>query len=206
MGITPIPPRPGTFIQNQVCSNDSCFAAWFGLVSSICRYLSRSVFLGGICCCYVSRLNKHRWSLRQGCCTHVLVQAARAMLSCSKQSNVGCSCFHNQLVLHREMYDTLYHMQATFCVKKLGLDMNKVNVNGGAIALGHPLGSTGSRCTATLLHEMKKRGKSARFGVVSMCIGSGMGAACVFEQGGAEEELRTVRTSSLQSNLSRDAK
>lgn len=49
--------------------------------------------------------------------------------------------------------------------------MNKVNVNGGAIALGHPLGNTGCRCTATLLHEMKRRGKSTKYGVVSMCIG-----------------------------------
>lgn len=69
--------------------------------------------------------------------------------------------------------------QATYCVKKLGLDGNKVNVNGGAIALGHPLGCTGARCTATLLHEMKKRG--SKYGIVSMCIGSGMGAAAVYE-------------------------
>jgi len=55
-----------------------------------------------------------------------------------------------------------------------------VNVNGGAIALGHPLGCTGARLTATLLHEMKRR--NSRFGVVSMCIGSGMGAAAVFER------------------------
>jgi len=71
--------------------------------------------------------------------------------------------------------------QATYCVSKLGLDMEKVNVNGGAIALGHPLGATGTRCTATLLHEMAKR-KGCRYGVVSMCIGSGMGAAAVFER------------------------
>jgi len=70
--------------------------------------------------------------------------------------------------------------QATYCVKKLGLDTDKVNVNGGAIALGHPLGCTGARCTATLLHEMKKRG--SKYGMVSMCIGSGMGAAAVFER------------------------
>mmetsp|Transcript_3403 Transcript_3403/g.8436 ORF Transcript_3403/g.8436 Transcript_3403/m.8436 type:complete len:378 (+) Transcript_3403:342-1475(+) len=70
--------------------------------------------------------------------------------------------------------------QATYCIKKLGLDANKVNVNGGAIALGHPLGCTGTRCTATLLHEMAKRG--SRYGIVSMCIGSGMGAAAVFER------------------------
>jgi len=69
--------------------------------------------------------------------------------------------------------------QATYCVEKLGLDWGKVNVNGGAVAIGHPLGMTGARMTATLLHEMHKRG--SRYGIVSMCIGSGMGAAAVFE-------------------------
>ena len=69
--------------------------------------------------------------------------------------------------------------QATYCATKLGLDVEKVNVNGGAIALGHPLGATGARCVGTLMHEMRRRG--ARNGVVSMCIGSGMGAAGVFE-------------------------
>jgi len=72
--------------------------------------------------------------------------------------------------------------QATYCMKYLNLDSDKVNVNGGAIALGHPLGATGARCVATLLHEMAKRGPSCRYGVVSMCIGTGMGAAAVFEQ------------------------
>jgi len=70
--------------------------------------------------------------------------------------------------------------QATYCSEKLGLDPEKVNVNGGAIALGHPLGATGARCVATLLHEMHRRG--SKVGVVSMCIGSGMGAAAVFER------------------------
>lgn len=69
--------------------------------------------------------------------------------------------------------------QFVYCVEKLGIDMNKVNVNGGAIALGHALGCTGARATATLLNEMKRR--KARYGVVSMCIGTGMGAAAVFE-------------------------
>ena len=68
--------------------------------------------------------------------------------------------------------------QATYCAEKLGLDHERVNVNGGAIALGHPLGATGARCVATLLHEMRRTGKHT--GVVSMCIGSGMGAAGVF--------------------------
>jgi acetyl-CoA acyltransferase len=69
--------------------------------------------------------------------------------------------------------------QALYCVRELGLDQAKVNVNGGAIALGHPLGCTGAKLTATLLHEMKRRG--SKFGVVSMCIGGGMGAAGLFE-------------------------
>jgi acetyl-CoA acetyltransferase family protein len=70
--------------------------------------------------------------------------------------------------------------QAVYCVRELGIDLEKVNPNGGAIALGHPLGCTGAKLTATLLHEMKRR--DSRFGVVSMCIGGGMGAAAVFER------------------------
>ncbi|KAE9603354.1 hypothetical protein Lal_00008333 [Lupinus albus] len=73
--------------------------------------------------------------------------------------------------------------QFVYSCKKLALDPSKVNVNGGAIALGHPLGATGARCVATLLNEMKRRGKDCRYGVISMCIGSGMGAAAVFERG-----------------------
>jgi acetyl-CoA acyltransferase len=69
--------------------------------------------------------------------------------------------------------------QALYCLRELGLDPAKVNVNGGAIALGHPLGCTGAKLTATLLHEMKRRG--SKYGVVSMCIGGGMGAAGLFE-------------------------
>ena len=79
-------------------------------------------------------------------------------------------------------YCDISHQRLRYCAKKLGLDMEKVNPNGGAIALGHPLGATGARCVATLLHEMKRRGPSAKLGVVSMCIGSGMGAAAVIEQ------------------------
>ncbi len=69
--------------------------------------------------------------------------------------------------------------QALYCIRELGLNLEKVNVNGGAIALGHPLGCTGAKLTASLLHELKRRG--GRFGVVSMCIGGGMGAAGLFE-------------------------
>lgn len=63
----------------------------------------------------------------------------------------------------------------------------------------------GARCTATLLHEMNKRGKSARFGIVSMCIGSGMGAAAVFERGGEVDHVKNARKVNTQDYLSRDA-
>ena len=70
--------------------------------------------------------------------------------------------------------------QSLYVIRELGLDMDKVNVNGGAIALGHPLGCTGTKLTVTLLNEMKRR--EAKYGVVTMCIGGGMGAAGVFER------------------------
>lgn len=70
--------------------------------------------------------------------------------------------------------------QALACVKELGIPPEKVNVNGGAIALGHPLGCTGAKLTTTLLYEMQRR--NAKYGIVSMCIGGGMGAAGVFER------------------------
>ena len=69
--------------------------------------------------------------------------------------------------------------QALSVVKLAELDMEKINVNGGAIALGHPLGCTGAKLTATLLGELKRR--SARYGMVTMCVGGGMGAAGIFE-------------------------
>ncbi|HTS80283.1 MAG TPA: thiolase family protein [Myxococcaceae bacterium] len=69
--------------------------------------------------------------------------------------------------------------QALYCIRELGIDRAKVNPNGGAIALGHPLGVSGTRMTATLLRELKRRG--GRYGVVTMCIGGGMGAAALFE-------------------------
>ncbi|MFT7583361.1 MAG: acetyl-CoA acyltransferase [Myxococcota bacterium] len=70
--------------------------------------------------------------------------------------------------------------QSVYVVETLGLDPEKVNVHGGAIALGHPLGCTGAKLTATLLHELKRR--DGRYGVVTMCIGGGMGAAALFER------------------------
>ena len=69
--------------------------------------------------------------------------------------------------------------QSLQIIRELGLDEGKVNVNGGAIALGHPLGCTGAKLTLTLIHEMKRRNE--QFGIVTMCIGGGMGAAGVFE-------------------------
>ena len=69
--------------------------------------------------------------------------------------------------------------QAIYCTRELGIDMDKVNINGGAIALGHPLGCTGAKLCATLLTNMRKKG--VRYGVESMCIGGGMGAAALFE-------------------------
>jgi acetyl-CoA acyltransferase len=70
--------------------------------------------------------------------------------------------------------------QALAVIRELGLDPEKVNVNGGAIALGHPLGCTGAKLTATLLREMKRR--KVRYGMVTMCVGGGMGAAGIFER------------------------
>ena len=69
--------------------------------------------------------------------------------------------------------------QAIYCVRELGIDMARVNIHGGAIALGHPLGCTGAKLCATLLANMKQRG--VKYGVESMCIGGGMGAAALFE-------------------------
>ncbi|MCB9655700.1 MAG: thiolase family protein [Deltaproteobacteria bacterium] len=69
--------------------------------------------------------------------------------------------------------------QAAYCQRELGIPTEKLNVNGGAIALGHPLGCTGAKLTTTLLHELRRRGQ--RYGIVSMCIGGGMGAAGLFE-------------------------
>ncbi|MBV9963824.1 MAG: acetyl-CoA C-acyltransferase [Parafilimonas sp.] len=69
--------------------------------------------------------------------------------------------------------------QSLACINELGLNINKINVNGGSIAIGHPLGCSGSRISATLLHEMKRR--NAKYGVATMCIGVGQGAAIIYE-------------------------
>jgi acetyl-CoA acyltransferase len=70
--------------------------------------------------------------------------------------------------------------QVLACLRELPIDPDRLNVNGGAIALGHPLGCTGAKLTTTLLYEMRRR--NARYGLVTMCVGGGMGAAGVFER------------------------
>ena len=70
--------------------------------------------------------------------------------------------------------------QVLACLKQLPIDPEKLNVNGGAIALGHPLGCTGAKLTATLVHEMRRR--QSRYGLVTRCVGGGMGAAGIFER------------------------
>ena len=70
--------------------------------------------------------------------------------------------------------------QVLACLRELPIDPDRLNVNGGAIALGHPLGCTGAKLTTTLLYEMRRRQR--QYGLVSMCVGGGMGAAAVFER------------------------
>jgi acetyl-CoA acetyltransferase len=70
--------------------------------------------------------------------------------------------------------------QSIVCIKELGLDAEKVNVNGGAIALGHPLGSSGSRLITMLVHELRRT--AGRYGLATMCIGVGQGIATVVER------------------------
>jgi acetyl-CoA acetyltransferase len=69
--------------------------------------------------------------------------------------------------------------QSVAVVRELGIDEEKVNVNGGAIAIGHPLGMSGARLAVTLLHELRRRG--GRYGVATMCVGVGQGQAALFE-------------------------
>ncbi len=95
--------------------------------------------------------------------------------------------------------------QALSVIKAGGLDPAQVNVNGGAVALGHPLGCTGAKLTATILRELERR--NARYGLVTMCIGGGMGAAGNFRTGRLEH-LRTnthcpVRSREKESELSK---
>jgi acetyl-CoA acetyltransferase family protein len=77
-----------------------------------------------------------------------------------------------------------FAVQALACIKELGLDMDKTNVNGGAVAMGHPLGCTGARLMTTLLHEMKRRaaaGERMRYGLVTLCVGVGQGCSTIVQ-------------------------
>jgi acetyl-CoA acyltransferase len=76
-------------------------------------------------------------------------------------------------------FNEAFAAQVLAVIRALGLDPERINVNGGAIALGHPLGCTGAKLTATLLHELRRR--QLRYGMVTMCVGGGMGAAAIFE-------------------------
>jgi acetyl-CoA acyltransferase len=76
-------------------------------------------------------------------------------------------------------FNEAFAAQTLACVREVGLDLDKMNVNGGAIALGHPMGATGSKLTIQLMSEMKRR--NSKYGMVTMCIGGGMGAAGIFE-------------------------
>jgi acetyl-CoA acetyltransferase len=71
--------------------------------------------------------------------------------------------------------------QSVAVVRELGLDPERVNVNGGAIALGHPLGMSGARLVVSLLHELRRRG--GRYGMATLCVGVGQGQAAIFEHG-----------------------
>ena len=87
----------------------------------------------------------------------------------------GLTVDHMDLVELNEAFAS----QAIACIHDLGLDLQRINVNGGAIALGHPLGCSGVRISTTLLHEMRKRG--SKYGLATMCVGVGQGAAVIFE-------------------------
>jgi acetyl-CoA acetyltransferase len=78
-----------------------------------------------------------------------------------------------------------FAVQALACIEELGLDRTKTNVNGGAIALGHPLGCTGARLMVSLLHEMRRRataGERMRYGLATLCVGIGQGCATIVER------------------------
>lgn len=90
--------------------------------------------------------------------------------------NAGLALEHIDIIELNEAFAS----QSLYVVRELGIDMNKLNVNGGSIALGHPLGCTGVYLSTKLLHEMVRR--KARYGLVTMCIGGGMGAAAIFER------------------------
>ena len=95
---------------------------------------------------------------------------------CARRWLAGLTLDHIDLVELNEAFAA----QVLACLRELPIDPDRLNVNGGAIALGHPLGCTGAKLTTTLLYEMRRR--NARYGLVTMCVGGGMGAAGIFER------------------------
>ena len=87
----------------------------------------------------------------------------------------GLTVDHMDLIELNEAFAS----QSIACIHDLGLDLQKINVNGGSIALGHPLGCSGVRISTTLVHEMRRR--NSKYGLATMCVGVGQGAAVVFE-------------------------
>jgi acetyl-CoA acyltransferase len=89
---------------------------------------------------------------------------------------------HNMSVEDIDLFELneAFASQSVYCTRELGLDLDKVNINGGAVSLGHPLGVSGTRMTGTILRALEEQ--DGRFGVVTMCIGGGMGAAGLFER------------------------
>jgi acetyl-CoA acetyltransferase family protein len=90
-------------------------------------------------------------------------------------ANAGLSLEQIDLIEINEAFAS----QVLACVKELGIDEEKLNVNGGAIALGHPLGCSGARLTTTLVRELRRRG--GKYGIATLCVGVGQGLATVFE-------------------------
>ena len=84
------------------------------------------------------------------------------------------------IVVQSGQVNEAFAAQALSVIKEGGLDINKINPNGGAVALGHPLGCTGAKLTASVIRELSRR--KARYGMVTMCVGGGMGAAGIFEK------------------------
>ena len=87
----------------------------------------------------------------------------------------------NQNQLELIELNEAFASQSLAVIRELDLDPNRVNVNGGAIALGHPLGCTGAKLSVQLFDEMRKRNLKNKYGVVTMCVGTGQGAAGIFE-------------------------
>ena len=102
--------------------------------------------------------------------------SARCRLSASSSSALGIEPGELDLVELNEAFAS----QSLAVIRDLGLDPEKVNVNGGAIALGHPLGMSGARLVVSLLHELRRR--DGRYGLATLCVGVGQGVAALFER------------------------